>query len=281
MRHQMSAAAAPARVLLATLALITLRGALGEPGPLLLRLDSNVQEILSAVNQLKAATGGSAAGSVAGGQSAGSSAGGCHNGFFTAPKDRKDIAAILQQKGFKTGVELGVQRAWFSAHNLYHWTSCEKYYLVDAWAHQVNYEDLANVDQSKQNEIYNEAVTNLAAYASKTVFLRNYTNDAIKYIPDNVDFVYVDARHDYCGVMEDLKLYWPKIRVGGIMAGHDYLDAPYVKEISGQAWEKCMDGSIHPGAVKGAVDDFFRPLGQHVFVTYLDGPWVTWVVLKG
>ena len=31
------------------------------------------------------------------------------------------------------------------------------------------------------------------------------------------------ARHDYCGVKEDLETYWPKLRRGGILAGHDYL----------------------------------------------------------
>jgi hypothetical protein len=29
----------------------------------------------------------------------------------------------------------------------------------------------------------------------------------------------VDARHDYCGAKEDIELYWPKLREGGIMAG--------------------------------------------------------------
>jgi hypothetical protein len=31
------------------------------------------------------------------------------------------------------------------------------------------------------------------------------------------------CRHDYCGVMEDLVAYWPKLRSGGIIAGHDYV----------------------------------------------------------
>jgi hypothetical protein len=31
------------------------------------------------------------------------------------------------------------------------------------------------------------------------------------------------CRHDYCGVKEDLENYWPKLKRGGIIAGHDYL----------------------------------------------------------
>lgn len=72
----------------------------------------------------------------------------------------------------------------------------------------------------------------------------------------------------------------PQVRSGGIIAGHDYLDAPTVKEISGQDWALCMDGSRHEGAVKGAVDEFFGRLGLQVLVTYADGPWVSWMARK-
>lgn len=50
--------------------------------------------------------------------------------------------------------------------------------------------------------------------------MRNLTSEAVKRIDNGaIDFIYVDARHDYCGVKEDIELYWPKLREGGIMAG--------------------------------------------------------------
>jgi hypothetical protein len=54
-----------------------------------------------------------------------------------------------------------------------------------------------------------------------------------------------------------------------------------VKAISEQDWSICADGTTkHPGAVKGAVDEFFGQLNLQVLVTYGDGPWVSWVVRK-
>ncbi|PNW79477.1 hypothetical protein CHLRE_09g416700v5 [Chlamydomonas reinhardtii] len=182
--------------------------------------------------------------------------------------------------GLRVGVELGVQRGHFAAHTLKTWPSATRYYLVDIWQHQPNYEDFANVDNAKQDQLFKEAQGNLAAYTGKTVFLRNFTSDAVKRINEMVDYIYVDARHDYCGVLEDIELYWPKLKSGGIMAGHDYLDAPQVQAISQQNWAKCMNGTVHQGAVKGAVDDFFKRIGLPVHVTYQDAPWSTWVVLK-
>lgn len=49
-----------------------------------------------------------------------------------------------------------------------------------------------------------------------------------------IDFVYIDASHDYESVKQDLNLWHPKIKTGGTIGGHDY------------GWE----------SVKQAVDEF-------------------------
>ncbi len=56
--------------------------------------------------------------------------------------------------------------------------------------------------------------------------------------PDaSVDFVFLDAAHDYQSVTADLRAWWPKIKPGGVLAGHDYVPV----------W----------GGVVEAVDEFF------------------------
>lgn len=37
-----------------------------------------------------------------------------------------------------------------------------------------------------------------------------------------LDFVFIDASHDYDSVRADLVAWTPKVRVGGVIAGHDY-----------------------------------------------------------
>ena len=41
-------------------------------------------------------------------------------------------------------------------------------------------------------------------------------------VSDNLDFVYIDANHDYKFITEDMRNFWKKVRIGGIMGGHDY-----------------------------------------------------------
>ena len=34
--------------------------------------------------------------------------------------------------------------------------------------------------------------------------------------------MYVDGDHSYVGAMQDMRFWWPKVRHGGVLAGHDY-----------------------------------------------------------
>ena len=42
---------------------------------------------------------------------------------------------------------------------------------------------------------------------------------------ESLDFIYIDARHDYKAVWDDLEAWFPKLRKGGLFSGHDYVDA--------------------------------------------------------
>jgi hypothetical protein len=37
------------------------------------------------------------------------------------------------------------------------------------------------------------------------------------------DFVYIDADHTYKAVMEDLTAWYPKVKIGGVICGHDFI----------------------------------------------------------
>lgn len=192
---------------------------------------------------------------------------------------REDLGCLAELYGLKTGAELGVQAGLFSKDILARWKSCEKYILVDLWQQQERYDDTANVDNNKQESLFQATKQRLAQHADITEFMRMYTTEAAKLVPDDsLDFIYVDARHDYCGVREDLREWWPKLRMGGILAGHDYLSAAEAAK-GGQSWRKCMDGSEGSGAVKGAVNEFVFANNLQLLSTY-DGGWYSWYLQK-
>jgi predicted O-methyltransferase YrrM len=46
---------------------------------------------------------------------------------------------------------------------------------------------------------------------------------------DTVDYVFLDADHSVEGVRRDIAAWWPKVKAGGFMGGHDW-DFGWVKE---------------------------------------------------
>ncbi|HEV7223844.1 MAG TPA: class I SAM-dependent methyltransferase [Pirellulales bacterium] len=44
---------------------------------------------------------------------------------------------------------------------------------------------------------------------------------------DDLDFAFIDAAHDYQSVLADRQAWWPKIKKGGILAGHDFSSAQF------------------------------------------------------
>jgi len=62
-----------------------------------------------------------------------------------------------------------------------------------------------------------------------------------------LDMVYIDAGHSYLDVNEDLRAWYPRVRQGGVVAGHDY-------------------GHPNWPGVKQAVDEFVQKKGKKLNV---------------
>jgi hypothetical protein len=198
-------------------------------------------------------------------------------------KERNDLGNIMQSENFTVGAELGVQNGFYAAEILTRWPSCTEYNLVDLWGHQENYHDFANVDQETQEAIYNDAMARLQPWKDKIKVCRNYTTTCVTtYDDEYFDFIYVDARHDFKGVSMDLAVYWPKLKVGGIMAGHDYVTQDDGPEGGGQDWTTNFDGTkdLTGTVVKGAVDAFAASVCRQVTVSYREGGWNSWAMRK-
>lgn len=57
--------------------------------------------------------------------------------------------------------------------------------------------------------------------------LRTTSDEAARAFPDeSIDFVYIDALHDYASVAANINEWWPKVRQGGWIAGHDFITIP-------------------------------------------------------
>ena len=126
------------------------------------------------------------------------------------------------------GVELGVHRAEMS-ENLLKLHPGLTLIMIDAWSHDT-YE---GVDESAASETsrrdfqekcddnYHFAVNRVKDY--KTQIIRMKSLKAVRLFKDrSLDFIFVDAAHDYTSVKRDIIAWSHKVKVGGIISGHDY-----------------------------------------------------------
>lgn len=145
---------------------------------------------------------------------------------------RDGLGTLLNRLGLTNkGAEVGVLRGGFSNMILSQWTG-KKLYLVDCWEHQDDkvYIDTNNGDNDRHN--FNLEVTKriVSKYPGRYEFVKDYSLPASKRFADGeLDFVYIDARHDYDGVTEDLEAWYPKVKSGGLISGHDLVPDEFLE----------------------------------------------------
>lgn len=126
--------------------------------------------------------------------------------------NRIDLANKFNKLGFKKGAEVGVFGGYFSE------ILCQSIpgldlTCVDIWG------------SGKYKRAEEDCLKRLKPYGCKII--KAYSVDGAKQVEDgSLDFVYIDAAHDYENVKKDLKAWAPKVRVGGIIAGDDFYDFP-------------------------------------------------------
>jgi predicted O-methyltransferase YrrM len=141
-------------------------------------------------------------------------------------KARYSLAYLYRDLSFRIGVEVGVETGGYS------WWMCKhcpglKVYCVDPWMAYGNYR--RHVTQEQQDGFYETAKKRLENF--DCTLIRKFSLDAVRDFEDNsLDFVFIDGNHDFQNCTNDIHEWMKKVRVGGIVAGHDYIIADHYKD---------------------------------------------------
>ena len=137
------------------------------------------------------------------------------------------IVDALQSLGRSklVGVEVGVWRGETSRFLLRSLSDLHLH-MVDAWKvypHQATRSSLKNAKQEAFDHARREAarVTEFAP-DRRTIHREDSVQTAASFDDGSLDFVFLDAEHSYESAAADIAAWWPKLKPGGILFGHDY-----------------------------------------------------------
>jgi len=119
-------------------------------------------------------------------------------------------------------VEIGVCHGTTSDFILTHNKTCHLY-CVDPY---VSYDDYEDACANEVNDgLYLSTKTRLESkYPNRVTFIRKFSGNAITFVPDELDFVYIDGNHKYEFVINDLELWYYKLKKGGFIICDDAHD---------------------------------------------------------
>lgn len=99
--------------------------------------------------------------------------------------------------------------------------------FVDTWEGSEEHQDLEDV---KDGSLFAQFVRNMDGIDFD--FYRMPSVDTAEEFKDeSLDFVFIDAAHDYENVCADIRAWLPKVKVGGVLAGHDWQHEPVRKAV--------------------------------------------------
>lgn len=137
---------------------------------------------------------------------------------------RHDLCLLFAAMGYRCGAEIGIWEGLFS-EEICKANPGVQLTCVDPWQKYDAYQERKN-NQKRLDESYREACDRLAPFGCR--ILKMTSLEAAVLVPDgSLDFVYVDSNHAKAYVLEDLAAWTPKVRSGGIVAGHDFELPPH------------------------------------------------------
>ena len=103
-----------------------------------------------------------------------------------------------------------------------------KFDCVDTWDFVSSQTE---IPEYKFENLYETFLNNIEPVKHQIKPVKALSWDGANYYTDkSLDFIFIDAAHDYESVKKDINAWFPKLKKGGVIAGHDYTWCDDVKK---------------------------------------------------
>jgi hypothetical protein len=130
---------------------------------------------------------------------------------------------LISKYNLKSIVEVGVNKA-FHAFELASRNDINLI-CIDLWPtkHHPTIQSLPGERYEEGEVNFQISSSRLEPFKDRVRIIRKFSLDAAKDLEnESLDMVFIDSTHTYQGLKDDIEAFWPKIRINGIIGGHDY-----------------------------------------------------------
>jgi cephalosporin hydroxylase len=181
---------------------------------------------------------------------------------------------LLKEIGFEfpngKGAEIGTFKGEFAKEILQNWSGT--LYMIDVWR-PLGEEYLDSSNHATHSAAYSETMGNISGYEDRGIMVRATSEVAADMFErESLNFVYIDANHAYDFVVQDIKLWYPKVKSGGYLCGHDYINIDWYNDpnfLENKKDKHIWNGDFYHGVfgVNPAVDEFCKKFNFDLTIT--------------
>lgn len=164
------------------------------------------------------------------------------------PKRREELGLWLNRNELLgSGAEVGSSMGDFARQILTQWQGT-RLWLIDPWEKQDSAIYQESTNDTAPFHLWRASCETIAASDNRVALMPKLSHDAAPIFHDReLDFCYIDANHSYEAVLQDLTDWWPKIKDGGLLGGHDFLnklDEGWCCRVSDAVTQWCRDREL-------------------------------------
>lgn len=154
------------------------------------------------------------------------------------------LIKLLKGRPHAIGCEVGVYIGKTTSIILNAFPDIKEYHVVDPWGSYEMYDGKKYTGTMRGSKKWSRVIeifkNNTKKFSNRIVVHRMTSMEAVKKFENEyLDFVYIDANHWYDYIKENLEHWTKRVKIGGIVAGHDYGNPKGKKK--GWGIEKAVD----------------------------------------